>query len=76
MDPSVHIKDQEKVETVDFNLANVLQSRQNGYRFLGFTMCDLHRLSGEWPTDHRALLCRIIGPIRTRIAEKRHHLAK
>jgi len=37
--------------------------------FLGFTRCDLHRLPGEGQNGHRAVLCRIIGPIRRRIAE-------
>ena len=34
----------------------------------------IHNLVSQ--NDHRALLCRIIGPIRRRIAEKRPHLAK
>jgi len=37
--------------------------------FLGFTRCDLHRLPEEGQNGHRAVLCRIIGPLRRRIAE-------
>jgi len=40
--------------------------------FLGFTRCDLHRLPGEGQNGHRAVLCRIIGPIRRRIAENKN----
>ena len=48
----------------------------DGHRFLGFTRCDLHRLPGEGQNDHRILLCRIIGPVWRRIAEKRPHSSK
>ena len=40
------------------------------HRSVGLTRCDLHRLHGEGQNGHRALLCRIIGPIRRQIAEK------
>ena len=48
----------------------------DGHRFLGFTRCDLHRLPGEGPNGHRALLCQIIGPVQRRITKKKvlfHH---
>jgi len=48
----------------------------DGHRFWGFTRCDLHRLPGGGQNGHRAVLCRIIGPIRRRITENTAHLAK
>lgn len=64
--------------------ANVFQRRQrlpigrkgDGHRFLEFTRCVLHRLPGENQNGQRALLCRIIGPIRRKLKKKRPHLSK
>lgn len=39
------------------------------HSFLGFTMFNIHRLLGERQHVHKSLLCRIIRPIRSRIAE-------
>ena len=79
MDPLVHTRDQGTIETVDFSRRTCSEEGKDcpigrkgyGHRFLGFTRCDLHRLPGEWQNGHRALLCRIIGSIRRRIAEIR-----
>ena len=78
MNPLVYTRDQAAVETVDFSRRicskegkdGPIGRKGDGHRFLGFTRCDLHRLPGEGQNDHRALLCRIIRPIRRRIAEK------
>ena len=84
MSSLVHTRDQGTVETVDFTRRTYAEKGEdcpigrNGddHRFLGFTRCDLHRLPGERQNGHRALLWRIIGPIRRRIAEKRPNLVK
>ena len=78
MESLVHTRDQGIVETVDFTRRMwseegedcLIGWKGDGHHFLGFTRCDLHRLPGEGQNCHRALLCRIIGPIRRRIAEK------
>jgi len=77
MNPLVHTRDQGTVETVDFARRTCSEEGEDcpigrkgdGDRFLGFTRCDLHRLPGEGQNGHRAVLCRIIGPIRRLIAE-------
>jgi len=77
LDPLVHTRDQGTVETVDSTRRTCSEEGEDcpigrkgdGHRFLGFTRCDLHRLPGEGQNGHRAVLCRIIGPIRRRIAE-------
>lgn len=65
MDRLVRIRDWRIVETVDFTRFPV-NREGDGHRFLGFTKCDLHQLLGERQDDHRAVLCRIIGPIQRR----------
>jgi len=77
MDPLVQTRVQGTVETVDFTRRTCSEEGEDfpigrkgdGHPFLGFTRCDLHRLPGEGQNGHRAVLCRIIGPIRRRIAE-------
>jgi len=77
MYPLVYTRDQGTVETVDFTRRTCSEEGEDcpigrkgdGHRFLGFTRCDLHRLPGEGQNGHRAVLCRVIGPIRRRIAE-------
>jgi len=77
MDPLVHTRDQGTVETADFTRRTFSEDGEDcpigrkgdGHRFLGLTRCDLHRLTGEGQSGHKAVLCRIIGPIRRRIAE-------
>jgi len=72
MDPLVHTRDQGTVETEDFTRRTCSEEGEdcpigrkgNGHGFLGFTRCDLHGQNG-----HRAVLFRIIGPIRRRIPE-------
>jgi len=75
MDPLVHTGDQGTVETVDFTRRTCSEEGEDcpsdasdGHRFLGLTRCGLHRLPGERQNGHRAVLCRMIGPIRRRIA--------
>ena len=78
MDTLVHTKDQGTVETMNFTRRTCSKEGEDcpvgrkgyGRRFLGSTRCDLHRLPGEGQNGHRALLCRIIGPNRRRIAQK------
>jgi len=80
MDPLVHPRDQGTVETVDFTRRTCSEEDVNcpigrkgdGHLFLGLTRCDLHRLPGEGQKAHRAVPCRIIEPIRRRIAENTH----
>jgi len=77
MNPLVHTRDQGPVETVDFTRRTCSEEDEDcpiglkgdGHRFLGYTRCDLHRLPGKGQNGHRAVICRIIGPIRRRIAE-------
>jgi len=77
MGPLVHTRPQGTVEKVEFTRRTCSEEvedcpigrKGNGHRFLGFTRCDLHRLPREDRNGHRAVLCRIIGPIRRRIAE-------
>ncbi|KAJ8720407.1 hypothetical protein PYW07_012450 [Mythimna separata] len=44
--------------------------KRDGHRFLEKARSDLHRLPEEGQYNNRALLCRKIGSIRRRIAEK------
>ena len=90
MDPLVHPRDQGTIETVDFTRQTCFEEGEDcaigqkdyGHRFLEFTSKmwrDIHRLPGEGhhlEKRHRALLCRIIAPIRPWIAEKGPHSAK
>jgi len=77
MDPLVHTRDQGTVETVDFTRRTCseeveecpISRKGEGHRFLGFIRCDLHRLLGDGQNGHRAVLCRINGPMCRRIAE-------
>jgi len=64
MDPLVHPRDQ----TVNFT------RRRLSHR--PFFEIHIHRLPGEGQNSHRAVLCRIIGPIRSRIAENTAPFAK
>jgi len=77
LSPLVHTRDQGSVETVNFTRRTCseegedgpINRKGDGHRFLGFTRCDLHRLPGEGKNGRKAVLCRIIGSIRRRIAE-------
>ena len=77
MNPLVHTRDQGTIETVNFTRRTCSEEGEGrpigrkGYwhRFLEFTRYDLHRWPGEGQNCHKALLFRIIGPIRRWIAE-------
>jgi len=77
MDPLVHTRDHGTVEKVNFTRRTCSEEGEDcpigrkgdGHSFLGFTRCYLHQVPGEGQNGHRAVLCRIIGPIRRRITE-------
>jgi len=81
MDPLVHTRDQGTVETVNFTRRTCSEEGEDcpigrkgdGYRFFGFTRCDLHRLPGEEQKGHRDVLCQIIGPILAKKKVLFHH---
>ena len=60
----------------DWYIPETKEQSKQWTSLLGFASCEIHRLPGKGQNGHRALLCRIIAPMRCRIAEKRSHLAK
>jgi len=84
MDPLVHTRDQETVETVDFNRPTYSEKGEDcpvgrkgdGHRFLGFTRCDLHRLPGEGQTVTGLYYAKLLGRFAAELQKSRPHLAK
>ena len=73
MDALVHIRDQGTFEIVDKTRrmcseegedCPIIGRKDDVHRFLGFTRCDLYRLSAEGQNDQRAVLSQILGLIR------------
>ena len=78
MDPSIYVRKERIVKTVDSSRRTCSKERENGsigrkdhgHRFMEFARHHLHRLFAEGKDNHAAVLCWFIGLIRGWIDEK------